>query len=217
MVEVRAGQHHARLIPGEGRGQLSGSWQPPQRSASARPPDLMVLVPPPSIPEMIDQAAVGPPAALASPLRTAEADDGRELGPVDRVEPAMLAADRHLATPPSRLAEVNHLGVCSSRYAQTSCGLPDPYGLGHQRKAAISVQNRSRSDRHGRTTQVRSRVIRALSEASRWKSGLLYGGGFCGADFTSLGEAAVYLAQQELGVGPALQDLIAKVPKAVGT
>ena len=104
MVEVRTGQHHARLIPGEGRGQLSGSWQPPQRSASARPPDLMVLVPPPSIPKMIDQAAVGPPAALASPLRTAEADDGRELGPVDRVEPAMLAADRHLATSPGRLA-----------------------------------------------------------------------------------------------------------------
>jgi hypothetical protein len=35
MVEVGAGQDHLRLIPGEGRGQLSGYWQPPQRSASA--------------------------------------------------------------------------------------------------------------------------------------------------------------------------------------
>ncbi len=40
---------------------------------------------------------------------------------------------------------------------------------------------------------------------------------FAEADFTSLGEAAVYLAQHELGVGPALQDLIAKVQKAAGT
>ena len=126
MVEVRTGQHHARLIPGEGRGQLSGSWQPPQRSASARPPDLMVLVPPPSIPEMIDQAAVGPPAALASPLRTAEADDGRELGPVDRITPAMLRTDRHLLIPSSGLAEVNHPGICSKRYAQK---LRSPAGL----------------------------------------------------------------------------------------
>src|SRR5690242_6048877 len=55
----------------------------------------MVLVPPPSISEMIDQAAVGSPAALASASRTAEANDGRELGPVDRVKPAMLATDRH--------------------------------------------------------------------------------------------------------------------------
>ena len=36
---------------------------------------------------------------------------------------------------------------------------------------------------------------------------------FADADFTSLGEAAVYLAQHEPGVGPALQDLIAKVQK----
>ncbi len=82
---------------------------------------------------MVDQATVGPPAALASPLRTAEADDGRELGPVNRVEPAMLTTDRHPQTPPSGLAEVNHLGTFSKRYAQTSCGLPEQYGLVHQR------------------------------------------------------------------------------------
>ena len=40
---------------------------------------------------------------------------------------------------------------------------------------------------------------------------------FADADFTSLGEAAVYLAQHEPGVGPALQDLIAKVQKVAGT
>jgi hypothetical protein len=40
---------------------------------------------------------------------------------------------------------------------------------------------------------------------------------FADADFASLGEAAVYLAEHEPGVGPALQDLIAKVQKAAGT
>ena len=40
---------------------------------------------------------------------------------------------------------------------------------------------------------------------------------FADADFTSLGEAAVYLTQHETGPGPALQELIAKVQKAAGT
>jgi len=37
---------------------------------------------------------------------------------------------------------------------------------------------------------------------------------FADADFTSLGEAAVYLAQHEQGPGPALQELITRVQKA---
>ena len=40
---------------------------------------------------------------------------------------------------------------------------------------------------------------------------------FAEADFTSLGAAAIYLSQHELGPGPALQELIAKVQKAAGT
>jgi hypothetical protein len=40
---------------------------------------------------------------------------------------------------------------------------------------------------------------------------------FAEADFTSLGEAAVYLTQHETGPGPALQELIAKVQRAAGT
>ena len=67
MVEVRTGKHHSRLVAGQGRGQLSGSWQLPQRSALARAPDLIVLVPPPAISEVINQAAVGSTAALAAP------------------------------------------------------------------------------------------------------------------------------------------------------
>ena len=40
---------------------------------------------------------------------------------------------------------------------------------------------------------------------------------FADADFTSLGEAAIYLAQHEPGPGPALQELIAKLQRAAGT
>jgi hypothetical protein len=40
---------------------------------------------------------------------------------------------------------------------------------------------------------------------------------FADADFTSLGEAAIYLAQHEPGPGPVLEKLIAKVQKAAGT
>ena len=40
---------------------------------------------------------------------------------------------------------------------------------------------------------------------------------FEAADFSSLGKAAIYLADHEDGPGPALQELIAKVQKAAGT
>jgi hypothetical protein len=40
---------------------------------------------------------------------------------------------------------------------------------------------------------------------------------FAEADFTSLGEAAVYLTQHGSEPGPALLDLIAKIQKAAGT
>ena len=78
-------------------GWLSSIWgsEPPQGASPPGSPHAGLVIPPAAISEMIDQAAVGSPAALASPLRTTKADDGRELGPVDRVEPAMLATDRH--------------------------------------------------------------------------------------------------------------------------
>ena len=40
---------------------------------------------------------------------------------------------------------------------------------------------------------------------------------FASADFSSLGKAAVYLADHEDGPGPALRELIAKFQKAAGT
>jgi hypothetical protein len=61
-------------------------------------------------------------------------------------------------------------------------------------------------------------LIRALSEDVALEILASYTSeDFADADFTSLGEAAVYLAQHDPGVGPALQDLTAKVQKAAGT
>jgi hypothetical protein len=40
-------------------------------------------------------AAVWATAMLTSPLGTTEADDSRQLAPIDRIEPTMFARDRH--------------------------------------------------------------------------------------------------------------------------
>src|SRR4051794_9391920 len=67
MVEVGTGEHDSRLVPGQGGGQLRGSRQPPQRPAPAGAPDLIVLVPPPPIAEMIDKRPWGRPQLSQRP------------------------------------------------------------------------------------------------------------------------------------------------------
>src|SRR5919199_3064469 len=66
--------------------------------AGARPlPDEVALtalcVPPAPVSEMQDDFAMGTPAVLATPTSSGEADLSRELGPVDGIEPAVLAPD----------------------------------------------------------------------------------------------------------------------------
>lgn len=53
------------------------------------------VVPPGSVAQMDDVAPVGASAMLASALGAAEADQDGQFAPVDRVEPAMFACDRH--------------------------------------------------------------------------------------------------------------------------
>ena len=61
-------------------------------------------------------------------------------------------------------------------------------------------------------------LIRALAEDLAVEILTSYAvGDFQDADFTSLGDAAVYLEQHGSGPGPALQQLIAKVQKPAGT
>lgn len=105
VVQVRAGQHHTRYSEGRGWPDASQprlhALQRHWRKQAAHPPPLPVapacriLVPPLAIAEMVYVATVGTPAMLAPPLRPGEPDMVRQLSPVDGVEPAMLARDRH--------------------------------------------------------------------------------------------------------------------------
>src|SRR3954454_6035907 len=74
VVEVSAGQHHSRGLewlglPRFGEGTAKGASLPV-------PPHASFIIPPAAIAEVTDQAAVGSPAALTSPLGATKADDG---------------------------------------------------------------------------------------------------------------------------------------------
>src|SRR3954470_1348642 len=93
VVEVSAGQHHSRGL--EWLAQPIWGKETPKGASLPVSPHASFVIPPAAIAEVTDQAAVGSPAALTSSLGATKADDGRELGPVDRIKPAMLAADGH--------------------------------------------------------------------------------------------------------------------------
>jgi hypothetical protein len=71
----------------------------PDREADEAPrsvtPRAFLSIPPTPIAKMEDPLPVRTGANLAPPLRPLEADHGRELRPIDRVEEAVLAPDRH--------------------------------------------------------------------------------------------------------------------------
>lgn len=52
-------------------------------------------IPPASVAEMIDRAPMRAAADLTASTRAPEADRGREFAPVDWIEVAVLASDRH--------------------------------------------------------------------------------------------------------------------------
>src|SRR3978361_317073 len=58
-------------------------------------PSSGIRVPPASVAEVIDNPPVWPSAVLAAALGSTEADQSRELRPVDRVEQAVLGPDWH--------------------------------------------------------------------------------------------------------------------------
>ena len=61
-------------------------------------------------------------------------------------------------------------------------------------------------------------LIRALAEDLAFEILTSYTAeDFADADFTSLGNAAVYLEEHGSGSGPSLQELIAKVQRSAGT
>lgn len=105
MVQMRAGQDHARDRKTCGRGDaceaglslLKGvGWRQLAHSpAMAVAPGASLCIPPGAVTEMRDVLPVRAAAALAAALGSGEADQVRQLAPVDRVEPAVLRRDRH--------------------------------------------------------------------------------------------------------------------------
>ena len=93
VVPVCGGKHHPRRS--NGREQLVGTNGETDDPPSPVPPGRSLLVPPPSVTEAEHRPAMGAPTALAPTLGTAEPDHHRQLTPVDRVEEAVLAPDRH--------------------------------------------------------------------------------------------------------------------------
>ena len=91
MVEMRCRQHDLgrpdRSILGRGRaGGLA---------ASAVAPGLLLLIPPATVVQSLDDLAVRAAAGLAASFGAHEADPAADLRPVDRVEVLQLGADRH--------------------------------------------------------------------------------------------------------------------------
>src|ERR671933_115143 len=100
MVQMRRGQHHAGRSPGDVRRQSLGPGQAPNRPILAVAPHPALLILPAPVPEMQDDFAMRTPAVLAPSASSGEADHSRELGPVDRIEPAVLRPDWHVSPPP---------------------------------------------------------------------------------------------------------------------
>ena len=75
-----------------GAGQIGDAAQD---AAPAGAPGTGLRIPPRPAVEADDDLPVRPRAAFAASPGPAEADHGRELGPVDRVEVAVFGADRH--------------------------------------------------------------------------------------------------------------------------
>lgn len=105
VIEMRAGQDHAgpaeRLRRCDARqaglrmDHRGGAGQAPHPPAPPVAPARGAIVPPGPVAEMDDVVAMRSPAMLAPSLGSAEPDQRGEFAPVDRIEPAMFARDRH--------------------------------------------------------------------------------------------------------------------------
>ncbi|MBB3941618.1 hypothetical protein GGR39_003299 [Novosphingobium fluoreni] len=105
VVQVRGSEHDARHAQGCGwidagkarlhESQLSRGRQAADRPALAVTPAGLLLVPPYTVTQVLYRAPVRAPAVLATALGALEADQRGQFAPVDRVEPAVFARDRH--------------------------------------------------------------------------------------------------------------------------
>ena len=91
VIEVSAGEHHAGG-PGDSDdivARLADVPPPPV------PPAMPFAIPPAAIAQVDDGSAMRTAAMFASSFRPPEADEPRQLRPVDWVQPAMFSGDWH--------------------------------------------------------------------------------------------------------------------------
>ena len=84
VVPVCRRQHHAGRT--DLTEQVDAAGPPTETTARAIAPSARLRIPPAAIAQADDTLEVRLATALTAPARAAEADHGRELGPVDRVE-----------------------------------------------------------------------------------------------------------------------------------
>ena len=106
VIAVCRGQHDPRRTDDA---EILDGWEALQRTALPIAPGANAGVPPAPITEMVDGLPVRPAAALTSTACPPEADRGRELRPIDRVEEAVLPADRHRSINPQPKLSANEL------------------------------------------------------------------------------------------------------------
>ncbi|NGM37264.1 hypothetical protein G4G93_25650 [Methylobacterium sp. DB0501] len=93
VVAMGSGQHH--LGNANVAEQVLVAQPLPELATLAVTPTRNLRIPPATVTEVKDPLKMWPAALITPALRSAEADDRRELGPVDRIEEAVLPPDRH--------------------------------------------------------------------------------------------------------------------------
>lgn len=110
---------------------------PPELASATVAPGPNLRVPPHAVDaELGDEEAMGAAASLAPTLCARETDDLADLGPVDRVEPAMFRADRHRRI-------LSH----PAQERKEKVGLPDAVGK-FAREGARPADDVQSEDRH---------------------------------------------------------------------
>lgn len=92
VVEVRAGQHHG-CPPAVQEDVLAWTLYP---APAAIAPMQTIWIPPPTVAQMEDPAPMRSAAVLAAAAGPLEADEPRDVRPINRVEEGVLRTDRHL-------------------------------------------------------------------------------------------------------------------------
>lgn len=91
MIEVSGRQHHLGDLDGYVVGRQSEAGQ---SAPTPIAPGPVFLVPPSTVAQVPDFAAMRPAAELAAAFRPLEPDQCRQLRPVDRIKPSITQLDR---------------------------------------------------------------------------------------------------------------------------